>query len=86
MDATRGFCGRAALFLVRDRKLHLETTRNFDDADLADEVTLDQAPAFAAAIETRDTLVAMRSSSELSRAKSRLIWVRAMPRSIFFRW
>src|SRR5665213_575316 len=66
VDATRGFCGRAALFLIRDRKLHLETTRNFDDADLAAEVSLDDAPAFAAAIETRDTLVAMRSSSELS--------------------
>jgi hypothetical protein len=66
VDATRGFCGRAALFLIRDRKLHLETTRNFDDADLAVEVSLDEAPAFAAAIETRDTLVAMRSSGELS--------------------
>jgi hypothetical protein len=66
VDATRGFCGRAALFLVRDGKLHLETTRNFDDADLGDEVPLHSAPAFAAAIETRDTLVAMRSSSELS--------------------
>jgi len=66
VDATRGFCGRAALFLIRDRKLHLETTRNFDDADLAAEVSLDDAPAFAAAIETRDTLIAMRSSGELS--------------------
>jgi vacuolar-type H+-ATPase subunit D/Vma8 len=66
VDATRGFCGRAALFLIRDHKLYLETTRNFDDADLADAVPLDQAPAFATAIETRDTLVAMRSSSELS--------------------
>ncbi len=66
VDATRGFCGRAALFLIRDRKLHLETTRNFDDADLAAEVSLDDAPAFAAAAETRDTLVAMRSSGELS--------------------
>jgi hypothetical protein len=67
VDATRGFCGRAALFLVRDGKLHLETTRNFDDADLGHDVTLENAPAFAAAIETRDTLVAMRSSSELSK-------------------
>ena len=66
VDSTRGFCGRAALFLVRDRRLLLETTRNFDDADLADAVPLDDAPAFATAIETRDTLVAMRSSSELS--------------------
>jgi hypothetical protein len=66
VDSTRGFCGRAALFLIRDRKLHLETTRNFDDADLAAEVPLDDAPAFATAMATRDTLVAMRSSSELS--------------------
>jgi hypothetical protein len=68
VDATRGFCGRAALFLIRDGRLHLETTRNFDDADLADAVPLDDAPAFAAAVETRDTLVAMRSSGELSDA------------------
>jgi len=68
VDATRGFCGRAALFLHRDGKLYLETTRNFDDADLAASVPLDDAPAFAAAIETRDTLVAMRSTNELSRA------------------
>ncbi len=66
VDATRGFCGRAALFLIRDRKLHLETTRNFDDADLAGGITLDSAPAFATCVETRDTLVAMRTSSELS--------------------
>jgi len=66
VDSTRGFCGRAALFLIRDRRLHLETTRNFDDADLADHVPLQNAPAFATAVETRDTLVAMRSTSELS--------------------
>jgi vacuolar-type H+-ATPase subunit D/Vma8 len=68
VDATRGFCGRAALFLVRDRTLHLETTRNFDDADLTDGVSLEDAPAFAATVETRDTVVAMRSASELSRS------------------
>jgi hypothetical protein len=66
VDSTRGFCGRAALFWIRDRKLILETTRNFDDADLAARVPLEDAPAFAAAVETRDTLVAMPSSSELS--------------------
>ncbi len=66
VDATRGFCGRAALFLIRDRRLHLETTRNFDDADLRQDIPLDAAPAFATAVETRDTLVVMRTSSELS--------------------
>jgi hypothetical protein len=66
VDATRGFCGRAAVFLICDRKLRLETTRNFDDADLADEISLEDAPAFATAVETRDTLVVIPSSSELS--------------------
>ena len=73
VDATRGFCGRAALFLIRDRKLHLETTRNFDDADLAEGVPLDEAPAFATAIETRDTLVAMCTHSELSAPLARYV-------------
>ncbi len=66
VDSTRGFCGRAALFLVRGGRLHLETTRNFDDASLAEAVPLAAAPAFQSAIDTRDTLVAMRSASELS--------------------
>jgi hypothetical protein len=66
MDATRGFCGRAALFLIRDRKLHFEAARNIDQPGPADDVSLDFAPAFATAVETRDTLIAMRTSSELS--------------------
>jgi hypothetical protein len=66
VDATRGFCGRAALFLVHDRKLQFEVSRNIDGPGPASDVSLDAAPAFAAAVETRDTLVAMRASSELS--------------------
>jgi hypothetical protein len=66
VDATRGFCGRAALFLVLDRKLHLEAARNIDAPAPADDIPLDAAPAFATAVETRDTLVAMRTGSELS--------------------
>jgi hypothetical protein len=66
VDATRGFCGRAALFLVHDRKLHFEVSRNIDGPGLADDVALDAAPAFATAVETGDTLVAMRTASELS--------------------
>lgn len=73
VDSTRGFCGRAALFLVRDRKLYLETTRNFDDADLAAQVPLEEAPAFASALETRDPLVAIRSSGELSNPIARYL-------------
>jgi hypothetical protein len=68
VDATRGFASRAVVLLVRDGKLHLEAGRNFDAAGPADPVPLDAAPAFAAAIETRDTLIALRMRSELSPA------------------
>ncbi len=66
VDATRGFCGRAALFLIRDRTLHLEASRNIDGPAPPEDVALDAAPAFATAVETRDTLVAMRTRGELS--------------------
>jgi hypothetical protein len=66
VDATRGFCGRAALFLVHGRKLHFDAARNVDGAGLTDDVPLESAPAFATAVQTRDTLVAMRTGSELS--------------------
>jgi hypothetical protein len=66
VDATREFCGRAALFLVHDRELHLEASRNILGPVPVEDVALDAAPAFVAAMETRDTLVAMRIRSELS--------------------
>jgi hypothetical protein len=66
VDATRGFCGRAALFLVRDRALHLEASRNVDVPAPTEDIGLEAAPAFATAVETRDTLVAMRTPGELS--------------------
>jgi hypothetical protein len=66
VDATRGFCGRAALFLIHDRKLRFEAARNIDGPGPVEEVGLDAAPAFGTAVETRDTLVAMRTGSELS--------------------
>jgi hypothetical protein len=66
VDATRGFCGRAALFLVRDRKLHLEAARNIEAPAPAEDIALDAAPAFAAAVETRDTVIALPTAGELS--------------------
>ena len=65
-DATRGFCGRAALFALRDGKLYLEAARGMDATPPADPVALETAPAFAAAVETRDTLAALRTRGELS--------------------
>jgi hypothetical protein len=65
-DSTRGFCGRAAVFGLRDGRLHLEASRNIPEAGPPDHVALDTAPAFATAVETRDTLVALRTRGELS--------------------
>jgi hypothetical protein len=73
VDATRGFCGRAALFLVRDRALHLEASRNIDGPAPPEDVALEAAPAFATAVETRDTLVAMRTPGELSSPLAELL-------------
>jgi hypothetical protein len=66
VDATRGFCDRAALFLVRDRRLYLEASRNIDGPPPGEDTPLDDAPAFASAIDTRDTLVALRTRGELT--------------------
>jgi hypothetical protein len=68
VDATRDFCGRAALFLVRDRHLHFEAARNIEGAVPVHDIALDSAPAFATAVQTRDTLVAIRTRGELSDA------------------
>ncbi len=48
VDATRGFCGRAALFLIHDRKLHFEAAQKYRrPGPVAGDVVLDAAPAFA---------------------------------------
>jgi hypothetical protein len=73
VDATRGFCGRAALFLICDRTLHLEASRNVDGPAPPEDVALDTAPAFATVVETRDTLVAMRTVGELSQPLADLL-------------
>jgi len=66
VDSTRGFCDRAALFLLSGRALHVEAARGIDEAAPSSDVPLDAAPAFASAVETRDTLVAMRTAGEMS--------------------
>jgi len=64
VEATQGFCGRAALFTLRGKSLHLEAERNAGGA--IPDVPLDLAPAFRSAVESRDTVVAMRTSGEMS--------------------
>ena len=59
-EASGQFCERAAVFTVRDGALRLESAGTLED------VSLDQAPAFRAAVDTRDTVVAMRTAGEMS--------------------
>jgi hypothetical protein len=65
LDATEGFCDRAALFTVRGGSLRLQATRNIlIKADA--EIPLVSAPAFASAVESGDTVVAVQSEGEMS--------------------
>ena len=66
VEATSGFCHHAALFLLIGRALRFAAARNIDGEAPPYGVPLETAPAFAAAVDTRDTLVAMRSAGEMS--------------------
>jgi len=66
LNATRGFCQRAALLIVQDGVLQLEGVRDIESEWEFNGVPLTSAPAFNAAVETRDTIVAMRTKSEMS--------------------
>ncbi len=64
VDATHGFCDRAALFTLDGQTLHLEAARHL--AGAVADVSLDQAAAFSSAAHSKDTIVALRSKSEMS--------------------
>src|SRR5580704_1791021 len=66
VQATQGFCDRAAVFTLQDGGLHLEAARGAVPAKPLDDVPLETAPAFANAVESRDTVIAMRTKGELS--------------------
>lgn len=67
LDAAVDFCSRAALFSAGPVAVRAEDARGFDsDAIRGREVPLTEAPAFASVLETRDTVVSMRSAGELS--------------------
>ncbi len=65
VEACDGFCARAALFTLRGGHLHLE--KSSCGATLED-LPLEAAPAFRAAVETKDTVVAVQSRGEMSAA------------------
>jgi hypothetical protein len=62
-EAAAPFSARVALFTLHNRSLHLEVTRALD---VLEDVPLDAAPAFRSSVETRDTVVAVRTRGEMS--------------------
>jgi hypothetical protein len=66
VQATQGFCDRAAVFSLKAGALHLEAARGAVSTKPVDDVPLDAAPAFASAVESKDTVIAMRTKGELS--------------------
>jgi len=66
LDATESFCDRTALFTLNGLNLHLAAVRGMGTPADLEDVPLSVAPAFASAIATADTLVALRTASEMS--------------------
>ena len=64
VDASAAFCEHAALFtLPGGASLHLERSSR---GEVVEDVPLDAAPAFRTAVETKDTVVAVRTRGEMS--------------------
>ena len=72
LEGTKGFCDRAALFVVNGPSLELRAARGFEHSTNF-KVPLHTAPAFSAAVETRDTVTAMRTHGELSEPVASLL-------------
>ncbi len=63
VEAAAPFSARVALFTLHGGSLHLEAAPG---RTTIEDVPLDAAPAFRSAVETRDTVVALRTSGEMS--------------------
>jgi hypothetical protein len=72
VDATQGFSDRGALFLVRDGSLYLSAARDIPGSD-GIATPLGSAPAFRSAAESKDTVVALRTKSEMSEPIARYV-------------
>ena len=66
LDAAQSFSDGAALFTVNQGLLHFEAARDIRTEGQLEDVPVASAPAFAAAVESRDTIVAMRIEQEMS--------------------
>jgi len=66
LDATESYSDRTALFTLNGLNLHLAAVRGMGPPGDLEDVPLSVAPAFASAIATTDTVVALRTASEMS--------------------
>ena len=71
VDATDPFCDRALVFTVGGGFLHLVAARNVDVTEVG-AVPLHSAPALSAAVDSRETVIALRTAGELSEPIGRL--------------
>jgi hypothetical protein len=75
LERASDFCSRAALFAIRGRTVRYEGGLGIDDSstETGGEVQLASAPAFGAAVESRDTVVSVGSAKEVSEPIARLL-------------
>ena len=74
LERAGDFCVRAALFAIRGRTVRYEGGLGIDDSNNeTGEVQLASAPAFASAVESRDTVVSAGSAGQLSELLARLL-------------
>lgn len=75
LERAGDYSARAALFAIRGRTLRYEGGLGIEDSnsDSAAEIQLASAPAFASAVESRDTVVTSPTAGELSEPFARLL-------------
>ncbi|MGA2434335.1 MAG: hypothetical protein ABSG25_03525 [Bryobacteraceae bacterium] len=72
LDAAQPFAGRCAVFLIAGENARMAGEGNLGN-EPAGVVALAQAPAFASAVSSGDTVIALRIASELSPAAGGLL-------------
>ncbi len=75
LESTNGFCSRAALFAVNSKNLRFEGGKGVggNDPSLQTDVPVANAPAFQNVIDSKETVVAIGTSGELSNEIAELL-------------
>jgi hypothetical protein len=70
LESTNGFCSRAALFAVNSKNMRFEGGKGIggDDRNLEADIPVASAPAFQNVVDSKETVVAIGTSGELSDA------------------